>query len=90
MAQLQDAFGLRPSTLTNALDRLERREIVVRQLHPADRRTFLLSLTPSGTDAASRVISMVDVLETRVAERVTADQLAAFHAVVAALEQSLT
>jgi DNA-binding MarR family transcriptional regulator len=90
VAQLQSAFGLRPSTLTNALDRLERRGFLVRQLHTDDRRTFLIALTPPGSDAAGRVTSLVDVLEARVGERVTADQLRAFHAVVAALEESLS
>ena len=90
VAQLQSAFGLRPSTLTNALDRLERRGFLVRQLHLDDRRTFLVSLTSPGNDAAGLVTSLVDVLEGRVGERVTAEQLRAFHAVVAALEESLT
>jgi len=83
---VQQAFGLRRSTLTNALDRLERKGLLTRQLHPADRRTFLLELTTTGREAADRVTGVVDVLEERVRTRVSADQLDAFHAVMAALE----
>jgi DNA-binding MarR family transcriptional regulator len=89
VAEVQGAFGLRPSTLTNALDRLERKGFLLRQIHPADRRTFLLALTTPGREAARLVVAEVDVLEARVTGRVSADQLAAFHAVVAAIEDSL-
>jgi len=90
VAAVQEAFGLRGSTLTNALDRLERKGLLERQIHQADRRTYLLALTGPGIAAARQVVAMVDVLEVRVAGRVTEDQLRAFHAVVAALEDSLS
>jgi DNA-binding MarR family transcriptional regulator len=89
VAEVQQAFGLRRSTLTNALDRLERKGLLTRQLHPADRRTFLLELTPPGREAAGRVIGVVDDLEQHVKSRVPAGQLDAFHAVMAALEDLL-
>jgi len=89
VAEVQQAFGLRRSTLTNALDRLERKGMLTRRLHPADRRTFLLELTTPGRQAASRVTGVVDVLEEQVRTRVSADQLGAFHAVMAALEELL-
>jgi len=88
VADLLKAFGLRPSTLTNALDRLERRDFLVRDAHPTDRRTFRLALTPSGHDAARSVIGLVDVLENELAGRVTPSQIEAFHAVIAALEEA--
>jgi DNA-binding MarR family transcriptional regulator len=88
VADLQKAFGLRPSTLTNALDRLERRQLVHREPDPTDRRTFQLALTASGRKAARAVITMVDALEARMAQRVTAAELEAFHVVIAALEES--
>jgi DNA-binding MarR family transcriptional regulator len=88
VADIQRAFGLRASTLTNALDRLERRGLLRRDPHPGDRRTFLLSLTPAGTDAAGRVVATVDALEARVAARVTAEQLDGFRAVMAAVEEA--
>ena len=89
IAELQRAFGLRPSTLTNALNRLERREFLVRESDPVDRRTFTVRLTESGSDAARDVIALVDSQEARLAERVSEKQLDAFLAVIAALEDSV-
>lgn len=89
IAELQRAFGLRPSTLTNALDRLERRAFLTRESDPADRRTFTVRLTGSGAKAARVVIALVDSLEERLAERVSEQQLEGFLAVIAALEDSV-
>jgi DNA-binding MarR family transcriptional regulator len=89
VADVQRAFGLRASTLTNALDRLERRGFLVRAPHPGDRRTFLLSLTSRGLDAAGHVVATVDALEARIAARVGADQLDGFQAVMAALDEAV-
>jgi len=89
VADAQRALGLRPSTLTNALDRLERRGFLLRQPNPDDRRTFLLTLTAAGRRAARTVIAMVDALEAQIATRVTPAQLDGFHAVIAALEECL-
>jgi DNA-binding MarR family transcriptional regulator len=89
MATVQKAFGLRPSTLTNALDRLERRGFLLRRSDPHDRRTFLLELTAAGRRAASQVTRLVEAVEARLASRVSKAQLASFDAVMAALEDSL-
>src|SRR5262249_23115828 len=90
VADLQRAFGLRPSTLTNALDRLERRRLIARRTDPTDRRSVLVALTAPGRKSSRAVITMVDGLEARVAALVTKDQLIAFDAVIAAIEASLT
>jgi DNA-binding MarR family transcriptional regulator len=89
VADLQRSFGLRPSTLTNALDRLERKKLVLRRPDPDDRRTFRLQLTPAGRRTARTVIQLVDELEARVAKSATAKQIATFHEVIAALEGAL-
>lgn len=89
IAELQRAFGMRPSTLTNALDRLQRRKFLVRESDPADRRTFTVRLTNEGSKAAREVIALVESLEARLAEQVTEKQLEDFLAVIAALEDSV-
>jgi DNA-binding MarR family transcriptional regulator len=90
VADLQQAFGLRPSTLTNALDRLERRRFLRRRSDPNDRRTFVLELTAAGKRAAGEVIGVVDSLEARVAAQVSDSQLEAFRTVIAELEDSVS
>jgi DNA-binding MarR family transcriptional regulator len=89
VGELQRAFGLRPSTLTNALDRLERRGLIERAVDPTDRRTYTVRLTRAGARAARAVIALVDSLEARIADEVSEKQLAAFLAVTAALERAV-
>jgi DNA-binding MarR family transcriptional regulator len=63
--QLVAATAQRPSTLTGVLDRLERRSLIERTPNPADRRSVLVRLTPSGRAAAARVARAFAVLERR-------------------------
>jgi DNA-binding MarR family transcriptional regulator len=51
--ELHRLFGHRRSTLTNVLDRLEARGYVRRELNPSDRRSFIVSLTPTGSSRRS-------------------------------------
>lgn len=46
------AFAHRPSTLTGVVDRLVDKGLVERNVNPADRRSFVLSLTRAGIKAA--------------------------------------
>lgn len=83
---LHEAFAHRRSTLTSILDRLETRRLVRRELHPGDRRSFLVRPTPGGRALARRVHDTLHALEREAVRRVTAAELAGFAAVVAALE----
>lgn len=60
---LHSAFAHKRSSLTSYLDRLERRGYVLRTLHPKDRRSFLVSLTPAGAAAAARIHRRLAALE---------------------------
>lgn len=53
----------KPSTLTSALDRLQGRGWVRRELDPADRRSFLVSLTSDGQPVAESVRAAMDDIE---------------------------
>jgi DNA-binding MarR family transcriptional regulator len=41
-----------PTSVTNAVDRLEDAGLVTRRAHPEDRRAMLVALTPRGRDLA--------------------------------------
>ena len=82
---LATATATKPTTLTSALDRLARRGYLVRDTDPADRRSFLISLTPSGRAAARTVATAVHDLERQALAAVTETDLAGFHAVANAL-----
>ncbi len=43
-----------PTTVTNAIDRLEAQELVRRVPHPTDRRTVLAEITPRGRHVAAK------------------------------------
>jgi MarR family transcriptional regulator, organic hydroperoxide resistance regulator len=53
--ELVHATGQRPSTLTGVLDRLERRGLIERRPHPADRRSTAVHLTADGQVTADAV-----------------------------------
>jgi MarR family transcriptional regulator, organic hydroperoxide resistance regulator len=82
---LAAATATRPTTLTSALDRLVGRGYVVREVDPADRRSFLVSLTPAGQRAAGTVSAAVRELEQSALNRISPAQRAGFFAVIDAL-----
>ena len=52
-----------PTTVTLALDQLEKRNVVKRNPHPTDRRTILAVLTPAGRellDKATKALADAD------------------------------
>jgi MarR family transcriptional regulator, organic hydroperoxide resistance regulator len=86
--QLSDRTGTRASTLTGVLDRLENRGYLTRELDPADRRSFRLPLTEAGQAVADRVLAAVANLEREALGRLSATQLAGYHAVITALQEA--
>lgn len=85
IGELHRRFGHKRSTLTNVIDRLESRRFVRRELNPGDRRSFVIHLTRSGQSAAGRVRGVLDELEARVEQAVTARDVQGLEAVSAAL-----
>lgn len=84
---LATATATRPSTLTSLLDRLIKRGYIARELDPADRRSFLISLTPDGRAVAEHAAAAITDLERQALATVTPAQRAGFHAVVDALTE---
>ena len=85
IAEVITVFGLRGSTATSVLDRLEERKLLARRPNPDDRRSFLLDLTPEGRRGAEQVQTFVDALERKIAKRITAKDEAGFRAVMEAI-----
>ncbi len=84
---LATATATRPSTLTSLLDRLTRRGYIVREADLADRRSFVVRLTPAGQAAAVRAAEAIAELEQQSLAAVTPQQRAGFHAVIDALTE---
>jgi MarR family transcriptional regulator, organic hydroperoxide resistance regulator len=86
--ELSAETGTRASTLTSVLDRLESRGYLTRELDPTDRRSFRLPLTEAGRAVTARVRAAVADLERDALARLSATQIAGFHAVIAALQEA--
>jgi DNA-binding MarR family transcriptional regulator len=86
IAELHRGLAHKRSTLTSILDRLTERGLVTRTVGAEDRRTFVITPTAKGLQAAKRVHRHLADLEEAVARRVTADEIAAFMKVASALE----
>jgi len=76
MTDLAKAIMLSPAGLTHMVTRLERDRLVERAVDPADRRSFLVRLTPGGRDRldAARVTHNA-VIRDRFTARLTRPQL---------------
>jgi DNA-binding MarR family transcriptional regulator len=85
--ELAEDTGTRATTLTGVLDRLEQRGYLTRELDPADRRSFRITLTAPGRAAARKVRAAVTDLEAGALAGLSARQLAGYQAVVSALQE---
>lgn len=64
------------TTMTSMLDRLERRDLIVRRTPQSNRRTVMISLTPGGRDVAAKARHAVDSLEDELTASLSTRQLA--------------
>ncbi|HEX7421249.1 MAG TPA: MarR family transcriptional regulator [Thermoanaerobaculia bacterium] len=85
VGELVAVFGLRGSTATSVLDRMEERGLIARRDNPEDRRSFLLELTAEGRRLAGLVQGYVEKLESGIRRRVSAADEEGFKAVMAAI-----
>ena len=85
VGELVAVFGLRGSTATSALDRMEERGLIARRDNPDDRRSFLLDLTAEGRKAADHVQGFVEKLENSIMRRVSSADEQGFKAVMEAI-----
>ena len=63
IADLHRAFAHKRSTLTSVLDRLAARGLIRRETSRTDRRSFVVSLTPSGKKKATKIHAQLEALE---------------------------
>jgi DNA-binding MarR family transcriptional regulator len=50
LAEMREHLQVPQSTLTSLIDRLEKRGLVRRSIHPTDRRSYLIELTDKGVE----------------------------------------
>ena len=86
VGELVRVFGVKQSTFTSLLDRLERDGLVRREPNPADRRSFLIHITERGGELTARLNRLLERLEADIRARLRQTEAKGFHAVMAAVE----
>ncbi|MDQ1464531.1 MAG: MarR family transcriptional regulator, organic hydroperoxide resistance regulator [Actinomycetota bacterium] len=87
VSELGAAVGVRPTTLTSVLDRLERREYITRGSRRGDRRVVVIELTASGKRVAATIRRVFSGLERRALRDLSPAAVDGFHAVLRALTE---
>jgi DNA-binding MarR family transcriptional regulator len=87
VSELGAAVGIRPTTLTSVLDRLERRGHISRGARPGDRRVVLIGLTASGRATADTIRQAISALEARALATLPAAAIAGFRDALEALTE---
>ncbi|HEX7185030.1 MAG TPA: MarR family transcriptional regulator [Thermoanaerobaculia bacterium] len=87
IGELVRVFGLKQSTFTSLLDRLEKAGLVRREINRDDRRSFLIDISDSGRELAERLNRLLEALEDEIRERVSARDMKGFQAVMSAVEE---
>ena len=85
VSELGAAAGLRPTTLTGVLDRLEQKGHITRAARPGDRRAVEISLTGTGVKSAAQVRRAFIELEERALAGVSAAAVKQARRVLSAL-----
>jgi len=80
-------FGIKQSTFTSLLDRLEQDGLVRRTINPDDRRSFLIHITDRGTELAARLTRLLRTLEDDIRGRVEGRDVKGFQAVMGAVDE---
>jgi DNA-binding MarR family transcriptional regulator len=80
-------FGIKQSTFTSLLDRLEQDGFVRRTINPDDRRSFLIHITDRGAELAARLTRLLRTLEDDIRRRVEGRDVKGFQAVMGAVDE---
>ncbi|MHC4944413.1 MAG: MarR family winged helix-turn-helix transcriptional regulator [Planctomycetota bacterium] len=85
ISELHRVFGLKRSTLTSMLDRLEARGLIARSVLPEDRRSWVVSLESKGRSAAKKIRQVLETFESRLIKKLNPDEIVTFHRVMEAI-----
>ena len=85
VGEIVAVFGIKQSTLTSMLNRLETAGLVRREINREDLRSFLIALTDHGSSVADRLDASLVAFEAEIRQRVTPEEVAGFEAVMAAI-----
>jgi len=87
IGELVRVFGIKQSTFTSLLDRLEKAGLIRREMNPGDRRSFLIHITDAGRELAESLNALLETFEAEIRECLSAQELEGFRAVMSAVEE---
>jgi DNA-binding MarR family transcriptional regulator len=87
VGELVRVFGIKQSTFTSMLDRLEKSGLIRRELNPGDRRSFMIHITDAGREMAARSNRQLEMFEAELRRRLRPSDIEGFRAVMAAVEE---
>ena len=87
VGELVRVFGVKQSTCTSMLDRLEQAGLVRRRVNRTDRRSFLVHITPRGRALTGRMNRLLEAFEEEIRRRVRVADVKGFRAVMEAVEE---
>ncbi|MCB9895751.1 MAG: MarR family transcriptional regulator [Planctomycetes bacterium] len=82
VGKIADVFGIKGATLTGQLDKLEKRRLLKREVNPADRRSFLVAVTPKGRKLVNEIGEQVREIENQLMSQVSERDYKAFLRVI--------
>lgn len=87
VGDLVRVFGIKQSTFTSMLDRLEAAGLVRREVNLDDRRSFLIHLTDAGVESTDRLNQVLHDLEAEIRSRLRPEDVEGFRAVMRAVDE---
>lgn len=88
--QLSELIVRDQTSIGKVLDKLEKKELILRKDDPSDRRAFLLYLTPKGRELAEQLISHVQVIHDVASEGISDEDIEVFVSVINKLYSNLS
>ena len=88
-SQLCELVGKTPANITRILDRLEKKELIIRRNNPDDRRSSLVFQTPNGLRLSSDVSSLFTTLTAEIEQNIRPEDVAVFKKVLSQIDTNL-
>ena len=87
--EIGSATGKSAANTTRILDRLEKKNLIVRRENPDDRRSQLVLLTVEGADLSKEMSRLLEALSTRIEENIDNQDMAVVVRVLGRIEANL-
>ncbi len=88
-SELCDLVGKNPANITRILDRLEKKELIIRRDNPDDRRSSLVFQTQNGQRLSAEVASLFTTISARIEEDIRPADVAVFKKVLGRINTNL-